>query len=257
MDYKLDFHDKVVLVTGAAQGMGRCIAVGFGSLGALVILDDIAGNRAKLEETAELVKRAGGKALPIIADITDAAEVEKMAGRIKAETGRVDVLINNAGLYRRGASTEFKEQDWDKVSNTNIKAHFFVAGTIAKNFMIPQKSGKIVFTSSTAAFFGTPGGVAYCVSKAAVLQISRALAVEWAQHNIQVNAIAPGYISTDFIGGFAHDQAFLDFMNSRVPAKRIGQPEEVVGAVLFLSSPMADYITGAHIEIDGGRTACG
>lgn len=257
MEYKLDFRDKVVLVTGAAQGMGRCIAVGFGSLGAQVVVDDIGVNLSKLNETADLVKKAGGKALPIVADITDTAEVEKMAEQIKAETGRVDVLINNAGLYRRGASTEFKESDWDKVSNTNIKAHFFVAGTIARNFMIPKKSGKIVFTSSTAAFFGTPGGVAYCVSKAAVLQISRALAVEWAQHNIQVNAIAPGYIATDFIGGFMNDQAYLDFINSRVPAKRIAQPEEVVGAVLFLCSPMADYITGAHIEIDGGRTACG
>lgn len=256
-NYQLKFDNTNVLVTGAAQGMGRSIAVAFGSLGARVVVDDIAANRSRLMETVEQVDRAGGKGVPITADITDPAEVERAMGQIAKEAGPIDVLINNAGVYRRGPSVEFALEEWDKVIGTNVKAHFTVSTAVARHFMIPRRRGKIVFISSTAAFFGASGAAAYCVSKAAVLQLMRALAVEWAAHGIQVNAVAPGYISTDFIGPFSSDPAFLAFMESRVPMKRIGTPEEVAGAVLFLASSLADYISGAHIEIDGGRTASG
>ncbi len=136
MEYKLDFRDKVAVVTGAAQGMGRSIAVGFGSLGAYVVLDDIGANLDSLNKTADLVRKAGGKALPVIADITDAVKVENMVEQIRVETGRVDVLINNAGVYRRGVSTEFKESDWDKVLNTNVKAHFLVSTALTPSRLV-------------------------------------------------------------------------------------------------------------------------
>ncbi|RKL62370.1 SDR family NAD(P)-dependent oxidoreductase [Thermoanaerobacteraceae bacterium SP2] len=255
MKYQLDFNDKVVAITGASRGIGRSIAVGFGSLGANVIL--ISRNKEKLEETATQVKEVGGEANIIVADLTNLEQIKEVVNIIKQDYSRLDVLVNNAGIARRKPSVEVSEDDWDTILDTNLKSYFFMSTLIAKELMMKQGHGKIVNVASIGGIVGITRSAPYSSSKGGVVLLTKVLGCEWAKYNIQVNAVGPAYTNTELIAKAIQDKEFLDTIISRTPAKRLAEPEEIVGGVLYLASDLANYVTGHTLLIDGGLTAFG
>lgn len=256
MNYQLDFSDKVVLITGGSRGLGKEMAKGFASLGGTALL--VGRNPEKLKETAEKIDALGKRKCRVFqADVNLEEDINRMVEEIKTEFGRVDILINNAGIGHRAPSVDETRENWNELISTNMDTPFFLSSKIAKEFMIPQKHGKIVSTASMGGFMGIPAAAAYSASKGALVQITRSLATEWAPYNIQVNCICPGYIATDLIHQAMSNEAWMKLLAIRTPAGRIGKPEEVVGAALFLSSNLADYITGTYIHIDGGAYSAG
>lgn len=255
MNYQFDFSEKVVLITGGNRGLGRAIAEGFATLGATTIL--VGRNIQKLKETEEAIIANGGKCIKIQADLNVSSQVNDMINTIKSKFGRVDILINNAGVGHRMPSIDVTENQWDMVLDTNLKTPFILSTKIAEEFMIPQNEGKIVNTASMGGFTGIPASAAYSSSKGGIIQLSRSLATEWAKYNIQVNCICPGYIATELISEAMSNEQWMKMVAIRTPAGRLGTPEEVVGSALFLASQMANYITGTYIQIDGGCYAAG
>ncbi|MDQ0149417.1 SDR family NAD(P)-dependent oxidoreductase [Eubacterium multiforme] len=255
MNYQLNFKDNVVLITGGNGGIGKEIAKGFASLGATTIL--VGRNTEKLKSTEKEILDANGKCKIIQADLNIPEEIDTLISKIKKDFGRVDILINNAGIGHRIPSVDVTEKEWNSVLNINLTVPFILSSKIAKEFMIPQKSGKIINTASMGGFAGIPAAAAYSSSKGGILQLTRSLATEWAKYNIQVNAICPGYIATNLISAAMSNEQWMQIVKLRTPAGRVGKPEEVVGAALFLSSQMANYITGTYIQIDGGGYAAG
>jgi 2-deoxy-D-gluconate 3-dehydrogenase len=255
MNYQFNFSEKIVLITGGNGGLGRAIAEGFSSLDATTIL--VGRNIEKLKETEEAILAKGGKCLKIKADLNVQSDMEDMINTIKSEFGRVDILINNAGIGHRIPSIDVSEEQWDSVLDINLKTPFILSTKIAKEFMIPQNEGKIINSASMGGFMGIPGSAAYSSSKGGIIQLTRSLATEWAKYNIQVNSICPGYIATDLISAAMSNEQWMKLLQIRTPAGRLGKPEEVVGSALFLASEMANYITGTCIQIDGGCYAAG
>jgi NAD(P)-dependent dehydrogenase (short-subunit alcohol dehydrogenase family) len=255
MNYQFDFTDKVVLITGASRGIGRAIAEGFSSLGASTIL--VGRNLEKLKETEVAILTQGGKCYKIQTDVNVPSQLEVMIETIKNDFGRVDILVNNAGVGHRVPSTDVTEELWRTVLNTNLNTPFFLSTRIAKEFMIPQNAGKIINTASMGGFSGIPMSTAYSSSKGGILQMTRSLAAEWAKYNIQVNCICPHYTKTELIKEAMTNEAWMRLVAIRTPIGRLAEPEEVVGAALFLASHMASYITGTYIQIDGGCYGAG
>ncbi|KJS19558.1 MAG: hypothetical protein VR72_18055 [Clostridiaceae bacterium BRH_c20a] len=255
MHYTLSFKDKIVAVTGASKGIGRSIAVGFGSLRAHVIL--ISRTSELLEETATMVREVGGTASVISADLNQLDEIQKVVSEIKSTFKTLDVLVNNAGISKRKPSTEITEIEWDSILNTNLKSYFFMSSMVAEQIMIPQGYGKIVNTASIGGIVGITRSAPYSSSKGGVVMLTKVLGCEWAKHNIQVNAVAPAYIRTELIAKAIENKEFLETIENRTPARRLGEPEEVVGGVLYLASHLASYVTGQVLAIDGGLTAYG
>ncbi|MBP1931135.1 SDR family NAD(P)-dependent oxidoreductase [Ammoniphilus resinae] len=254
MNFQLDFSDKVVIVTGASRGIGKSIALGFGSLGANVVL--VSRNKEQLEETAVLVRDRGGKALVIPADLSDLGQIQKVVDTVKQNFAKIDVLVNNSGVTRRKPAEEVTEEDWNLIMDLNQKSYFFMCQAVGKE-MIKQGHGKIVNMASIGGFVAITNSSPYTSSKGAVVQMTKVLACEWAKYNIQVNAIGPGYIATELIANAVKNEEFLNRIVTRTPSKRLGNPDEIVGGVLYLSSDLANYVTGHTLMIDGGLTALG
>lgn len=254
MNYQLDFKGKVVIVTGASGGIGKQIAIGFGSLGANVVL--ISRNEKKLEETASLVREAGGEATIIPADLSDVSKIEDVVAEVMEHHPRIDVLVNNSGVTRRKPSIEVTEEDWHFVTDLNQKSLFFMSQAVGK-VMIEQGYGKIVNIASIGGVVAIEESAPYSSSKGGVIQITKVLASEWAKYNIQVNAVGPGYIETEINSNALKNEQFFNKIIARTPSKRLGEIDDVVGGVLFLSSHLANYITGHTLMIDGGLTAYG
>ncbi|GEN36636.1 SDR family NAD(P)-dependent oxidoreductase [Aneurinibacillus danicus] len=254
MNYQFDFKNKIVVVTGASRGIGRDIAVGFGSLGANVVL--VSRNKDQLEETASLVEDAGGEAIVIPADLSVIDTIQEVVAKIKQNYPRIDVLVNNSGVTRRKPSTEVTEEDWDYIMDLNQRSYFFMCQAVGKE-MIHQGYGKIVNMASVGGVVGITNSAPYSSSKGGVVLLTKVLASEWAKYNIQVNAVGPGYIKTELVANAIKDQEFLNTIISRTPSKRLGNPDEVVGGVLYLASDLANYVTGHTLMIDGGLTAYG
>lgn len=245
--FKLD--GKVALVTGAAQGLGQGMALALAEAGA-----DIASlDRAGCEGTCEAVQALGRKYCETVLDLRAAtvADLQAAVARIVQEMGRIDILINNAGTIRRAPAIDFSETDWDDVLQINLKAAFFLAQAVAR-VMIPQGGGKIINTASMLSFQGGVIVPSYTASKSGLAGITRALANEWAKHNINVNAIAPGYMATDNTAALRADPNRSTSILDRIPAGRWGTPEDLKGAVVFLASSASDYMHGAIIPVDGG-----
>ncbi len=253
MGYSLDFNGKVVAVTGASRGIGRAISLGFSSLGAEVIL--ISRSREKLEETAGVIAASGGKAHVIAADLTDVDAINKTVDEIKTKYGKLDVLVNNAGVTKRMPSEEISVEDWERIMETNIKSYVFMNTAVFKKIMKEQGYGKIVSMASIGGKLGITRSLPYCASKGGVVSMTQVLGCEWAPFNIQVNAVGPAYIKTELISKAIENKEFLDTIMFRTPAKRLGEPEDVVGAVLFLASDLSGYISGHTLMVDGGLTA--
>lgn len=251
MKYQFDFTNQVVLITGASRGLGRAYACGFASLGAKLIL--AARNQDMLGETAKLVEQEGCKDYKIIpCDVLDVQSMDHLLNEVDRVYGRLDILINNAGVGHKIPAVQVSMDEWHRVVGTNLDAPFYLSTKAADRFMIPQGGGNIVNIASMGGFTGIPGGAAYSASKAALLNLTRALAGEWAKNNIRINCVCPHYTETDMVRPLMQYEQWMKLNTLRTPIGRLAQPEETVGAVLFLASNLASYITGGYIQVDGG-----
>lgn len=244
---------KVALVTGASRGLGQAMATALAQAGADVAVLD---RTADCAQTVSRIEASGRRALTITADLSQSSvsDLNEIMGKVTAELGRLDILINNAGIIRRAPALEFSEQDWDSVIQINQRAVFFLSQAAAR-IMIPQGGGKIINIASMLSFQGGILVPSYTASKSAVMGLTRALANEWAAKGINVNAIAPGYMATENTAPIRADQARSDSILARIPAGRWGEPEDLMGAVVFLASPAANYLHGAILPVDGGWLA--
>ncbi len=240
-------ENKVALVTGAAQGIGKAIALTLAKEGANLSICDV--NLEKAQETAKELQALGVKAAAFKTNVTVAAECDALIESTVKEFGKLDILVNNAGVTRDGLLIRMSEADWDLVIAINLKGTFNCTKSAVKT-MMKQRYGRIVNVSSVIGLMGNAGQANYSASKAGVIGIAKSVAKEYANRNITVNAVAPGYIQTAMTDKLTEDQklAMLKF----VPLGRMGQPQDVANAILFLVSPLADYITGQVITVDGG-----
>ncbi len=249
--HPFDLTGKVALVTGAYRGLGLAIAKGLAQAGATVVLN---GRKPEaLATAAAALNGAGLHAATAVFDVTDAAAIKRAIDGLEASYGHLDIVVNNAGIQRRKPMVEFAKQDWDDVIATNLTAPFLVSQA-ALPAMIARRSGKVIHIASLMSELARPTIVAYTAAKGGVRQLMRAMAVELAPHNIQVNAIAPGYFATEMNRALLDDPEFDAWVKRRTPAGRWGQPEEIAGLAVFLASRAADYITGQMITIDGGMS---
>jgi NAD(P)-dependent dehydrogenase (short-subunit alcohol dehydrogenase family) len=249
---RFDLQGQVALVTGAARGIGRACALALAHAGADVALGlRDAGTGADL---AGAIEAMGRRALRLQMDMTRLAEIRAAVDAAAAHFGRLDVLVNNAGLAPENLAENVREEDFDLTLAVNLKGTFF-ASQSAGRVMIPQKYGRIVNLGSQAGFVALPTESVYCMTKAAISHLTRCLAVEWARYNITVNAVAPTFIRTPGTQECLANDAFRADVLSRIPLGRIGEPMEVAGAVVYLASPAASLVTGTTLVIDGGWTA--
>jgi len=271
---KYTIEGKVAIVTGAARGIGKAIALTLAEAGADITVVDLATNQ--LERVAEEVHKLGRKALGITANVTQEGEVKGVVEQTISQFGRIDILCNNAGIIINKPVTFMPEmqmpawlglpdgkvaesltlEEWHRVIDTNLTSAFLFAQAIGP-FMMKQRKGKVINISSTSAYKGTPYYSAYCVSKAGLSSFTRCLASEWAQFNININAVAPGTVNTEMttpsLANLERKKLYLD----AIPLGRLAEPQEVALLVLFLASDAADYVTGQTFVIDGGQLGRG
>jgi NAD(P)-dependent dehydrogenase (short-subunit alcohol dehydrogenase family) len=244
-------HGRVAIVTGAGHGIGRGIAAAFAASGASVVVADRDIERAEAVAAA-LDVRDGAVALPAEVDVRSHTLVEAMVERAVAELGGIDVLINNAGVYPNSPVVEMSEDEWDAVFDTNVKGMFLVSRAVARRMIARGKGGRIVNISSGAAESGRVGAAHYCASKAAVNMFTKVLALELAPHDIMVNAVGPGLID---VPDWNLNQQYIDAIVNANPLRRMGTPEDIAHAVLYLASPGTTYTTGSILYVDGGSLA--
>lgn len=240
--------DRVIVVTGGSRGIGRAICTALSAPGTRVYFN-YSSNLDAAKTTAEGIEAAGGKAVYHQVDVASEAAVTDYLSSIVKEAGRIDVLVNNAGVTRDGLLVRMKASDWDTVMDVNLKGTFNCMKAAAKA-MMKQRYGRIINISSVVGVCGNPGQANYVASKAGVIGLTKAVARELASRNITVNAVAPGYIATDMTGDLG-DKAKAA-MIGQIPMGRIGTPEDIGGVVAFLASAAADYITGQVIHVSGG-----
>ena len=250
------FKDKTVLVTGGGRGIGRAISIGFARDGAFVAVN--AAHLSTAEETAVLIREAGGNAIAIEANVTDEEQVNGMVDRVVTELGCIDVLVNNAGTSHPIIPTlEQDTADFDRVIATNLRGAYICCKAVGQ-YMVPRGSGKIVNVASISGLSGQPMRTGYAPSKAAMINLTMALAVEWGRHNINVNAVAPGHVLTDMVRG-SIKKGILDEQRlvNRTALGRLSTPEDIANAVMFLASEEANAITGIYLTVDCGWMANG
>lgn len=241
-------HGRRALVTGASSGIGAALARGLAQAGAFVVCH---GNSRPAEATAEEIRKAGGQAASVQADLSQPAEIERLFKSVSEQHGGIDLLINNAGTIIRHAAEEFPMEDWMKVLQVNLSSVFQLSQLAAKG-MLERKFGRIVNVASLLSFQGGIRVPAYAASKGGVAQLTKALANEWTAKGITVNAIAPGYIRTENTAALQADETRNRQILERIPAGRWGEPEDLVGMVVLLCSPAGAYISGGVFNVDGG-----
>ncbi|APJ05197.1 3-oxoacyl-[acyl-carrier-protein] reductase [Silvanigrella aquatica] len=241
-------NGKVALVTGGSRGIGRAIAVALGALGAKVIVN-YAGNSQAAEATVSEIMQNGGMATCVKFDVSDFNLVQESIKVLEKEHGGIDILVNNAGVSKDNLFVKFKEEEWDTTLDTNLKGAFNCARAVAMG-MMRKRAGKIINISSVVGLMGNAGQSAYSASKAGLIGLTKSLALELAGRNVQINAIAPGYISTDMTD--ALNEEVLKKIIEKIPADKVGEPIEIAKAVVFLASSSSSYITGQTLSVDGG-----
>ncbi|MDK2970978.1 MAG: 3-oxoacyl-[acyl-carrier protein] reductase [Candidatus Sumerlaeota bacterium] len=242
-----ELTEKVAIVTGAGQGIGRAIALRLAELGATVLVN--ARSAATTASTVEAIVAAGGKAEGLNGDVGDAAFCAALVDKAVKDLGGVHILVNNAGITRDGLLMRMKDEDWDTVLDTNLKSAFLLSRAAARPLM-KNRWGRIVNITSIVGIIGNPGQANYCASKAGMIGLTKSLAKELASRNILVNAVAPGFIQTRMTDELNDEQKGA--LLGQIPAGRFGQPEDIAGIVGFLCTDAAGYITGQTIEVTGG-----
>jgi 3-oxoacyl-[acyl-carrier protein] reductase len=244
----MNYKDQTIIVTGGSRGIGKAVALAFGAKGANVVVN-YTSSETKAAETVEEIKELGGNAIAVKCNVAKAEDVENLLKATKEAFGKVDYLINNAGITRDGLLIRMKEDDWDAVVDTNLKGVFLCSKIIGKA-MLKQKSGGIVNMASVVGVMGNAGQANYAASKAGVIGFTKSTAKEFASRGITVNAVAPGFIKSDMTSVL--DEEVKEAYAKAIPLQKMGEPEDVANAVMFLCSDMAKYITGQVIQVDGG-----
>jgi len=250
-----DLSRKTAIVTGAGRGIGRALAIGLAEAGADVAL--LARTENDLTETAGIIEKLGRKALILPTDVTKRDQIHTAIAEIEAKWGKIDILVNNAGMNIRSKALEVTDEEWQKIMDTNLKSAFMIsqeAGRVMKN---QPSGGKIINISSVAGQVALRTGVVYAATKAALMQMTKVLAMEWGQFGINVNSVGPWYFKTPLTEKLLEDEAYVKDILAVTPLKRIGELEELVGPVVFLSSDAGNYITGQTLFVDGGMTIHG
>jgi len=255
MDVKqlLNLSGRVAIITGGSVGLGRQMAEGLAEMGASVVL--CARKKERCEQAAQELQQLGVKSLALGCDVKNPADVQKMADDAVAQFGRIDILINNAGTSWGAPVEQMKLEDWNKVIETNLTGTFLCSQAVGK-VMLKQKYGKIINIASVSGLGGAPPelpAIGYHASKGGVIAFTKDLACKWAMHNIQVNAIAPGWFPTHMSNRVL--EHYKDFFLERIPLRRFGNDHDLKGAAVFLASDASDYVTGHVLVVDGGQTA--
>ena len=245
-----DLTGKVAIVTGASTGLGQGISLGFAEAGANLVLVDY----VEMNETEEEIKKIGREVISLKVNLMEKSSIDVVVSETIKKFKTVDILVNNAGIIRRTPAIDFTEKDWDDVMLLNSKIVFFLTQAVAK-YMIPKKSGKIINIASMLSFQGGINVPSYSASKGAVAQITKALANEWAQYGINVNALAPGYMETNNTANLRKDAVRTQSITDRIPAIRWGLPADLKGPAVFLASSASDYVNGHILAVDGGWLA--
>lgn len=248
---KFNLKDKVAIVTGASKGLGQGIALGLADAGANIVGVDI----LDMAQTKAKVEALNRNFLDIKADLINIEPIHKIIDETVEQFNKIDILVNNAGIIRRADAIEFSEKDWDDVMNINIKTLFFFSQAVAKRYIEQGTPGKIINIASLLSFQGGIRVPSYTASKTAVMGITRLLANEWARYNININAIAPGYMVTDNTAPLRKDKERSKAILDRIPAEKWGEPEDLQGLAVFLASEASNYINGYTIAVDGGWLA--
>jgi len=251
MAISFDLSGKTAIVTGANTGLGQGIAVALAEAGADVALV----GRSSMADTEAAVAEVGGRSVAIQADLSTLEPVNRVIEETLAFTGRADILVNNAGIIRRADAVDFTEADWDAVMDVNLKTVFFLSQAFAKHLIGEGKGGKIINIASLLSFQGGIRIPSYTASKSGLAGLTRLLACEWAGRGINVNAIAPGYFSTNNTEALRNDPDRNSAILGRIPAGHWGKPEELGGAAVFLAAPASDYVHGIVLPVDGGWLA--
>jgi gluconate 5-dehydrogenase len=247
-----DLTGKVALITGSYQGLGLAIARGLGQAGARVVL-----NGRNEEKVQKAISTLSGEDLQVTGccfDVSDAAQIRQRIPPLEKEVGQIDILVNNAGIQRRSPLEQFEESVWREVLDINLTGLFLVTRQVVQG-MIARRGGKIINICSLMCEMGRPTVGAYTAAKGGVKMLTKAMAVEWAKHNIQANGIGPGYFATEMNRPLKEDAKFDAWIRSRTPAGRWGDPSELIGAAIFLASRASDFVNGQIIYVDGGILA--
>jgi 3-oxoacyl-[acyl-carrier protein] reductase len=244
---KTDLSGQVAIVTGASQGLGKAVAIALGSCGATVVC--LARNVDKLAATVAEIEKVGGKGQAVQCDVTDRAAAAAAIEKAAQDHGRLDILVNNAGITRDRLARGMSDEDWDDVIATNLTSCFVCCRTAA-GIMRKKKYGRIINMASISGMIGNPGQANYSASKAGMIGMTRTMSKELVSRGVTVNAIAPGFIESDMTAELS--EVVLAEAKERIPAKRLGRPEDVAAAVVFLASADAGYISGQTIVVDGG-----
>jgi NAD(P)-dependent dehydrogenase (short-subunit alcohol dehydrogenase family) len=243
---------QVVLVSGGSRGIGQAIAEGFAQRGAQVIITG--RNQTTLEQTAAAIAAAGGKMQWLVCDVAQPAAINLLVEQVMHDCGRIDTLVNSAGVNRRKPAATVPEEDYDYILDINLKGAFLLSQAVGRH-MIQQGSGSQINIASLATDRPLKHVGPYAMSKAAVGQMTRSFAMEWGPHGVRVNAIAPGFIVTDLTRKLWTDPQMHAWAQANTPQRRLGQPQDLVGAALFLASPAAAFLTGQILFVDGGFSA--
>lgn len=244
---------KVAIVTGASRGIGKAIALGLAERGADVAVVSRTGS--ELVAAAEEIKAFGRRAKPVIADLTQTGRIGAMVADIRRELGGLDILVNNAGMNIPQQAEDVTVEAWDQILDVNLKASFFVSQSVGRAMIRQGRGGRIINISSQTGSVALIRRAAYCASKAGLNLVTKVLALEWAKHGILVNAVAPTFIETELSRGFLSDPDFRQYAFSKNLLKRLGTPEDVVGAVIYLASAASSLVTGHVLMVDAGWTA--
>jgi 2-deoxy-D-gluconate 3-dehydrogenase len=243
-------NGKVALVTGAGRGLGQAAAVGFAEAGADVAVADVIGT----DETAARIKALGRRVCQVSANLLERSSVQAIVESTVRELGRIDILLNNAGIIRRAPAKDYTEDDWDATLEIDVNAAFILSQA-AGRIMLKNGRGKIINVASVIAFQGGLNVAAYSVAKHGIAGLTKALANDWAKHGINVNALAPGFFATELTESLQKDPVRSRSITARIPAGRWGTPEDMAGAVVFLASAAADFVHGVVLPVDGGWMA--